>query len=368
MSEGVVEHLAREVSERACLHGFEVIDGCNVIHDERWTIEAVRRACGELEAASFQFGFAAQRNDFDVHQEALIAKARTVRATASKTRLSVGKFDYFAYRLLGEKAMFVAVPIAAPLLPYAAATGRLPSAAVLLLLAVAGFFALDLLLRTEVKRRREAIFLDLPEAIAVLALALGRQSLRQALELAATAPARSARTHPRALSRPPRALPRRARGTRPGRARGRRADLRRFCELLAAKESPYLEFLRQQARPRRAEPLPGARRRPRLPGHARAVAPLLAVLVLLLAYGFLRFLAQTVCNQPKEVVMLNLLFSRLLEAAERIRREERGDGLVNWVVLAVGLAAAAAASWRCSSRRSRRRPEHGRLHLRLPDP
>lgn len=41
--------------------------------------------------------------------------------------------------------------------------------------------------------------------------------------------------------------------------------------------------------------------------------------------------------------MLDALFYRLLEAAERIRREERGDSLVNWVVLAVGLAAAAAA-------------------------
>ena len=41
--------------------------------------------------------------------------------------------------------------------------------------------------------------------------------------------------------------------------------------------------------------------------------------------------------------MLDALFFRLLEAAERIRCEERGDSLVNWVVLAVGLAAAAAA-------------------------
>jgi hypothetical protein len=46
----------------------------------------------------------------------------------------------------------------------------------------------------------------------------------------------------------------------------------------------------------------------------------------------------------KEVTkMLDALFFRLLEAAERIRREERGDSLVNWVVLAVGLATAAAA-------------------------
>lgn len=40
--------------------------------------------------------------------------------------------------------------------------------------------------------------------------------------------------------------------------------------------------------------------------------------------------------------MLNMLFARLIEAADRVRREERGDGLVNWIVLAVGLAAAAA--------------------------
>ena len=41
--------------------------------------------------------------------------------------------------------------------------------------------------------------------------------------------------------------------------------------------------------------------------------------------------------------MLDAIWFRLLDAAERIRREERGDSLVNWVVLAVGLAAAAAA-------------------------
>jgi hypothetical protein len=41
--------------------------------------------------------------------------------------------------------------------------------------------------------------------------------------------------------------------------------------------------------------------------------------------------------------MIDALWFRLLGWAERIRREERGDGLVNWVVLAVGLAAAAAA-------------------------
>lgn len=41
--------------------------------------------------------------------------------------------------------------------------------------------------------------------------------------------------------------------------------------------------------------------------------------------------------------MLDALWFRLLDWADRARREERGDSLVNWVVLAVGLAAAAAA-------------------------
>ena len=41
--------------------------------------------------------------------------------------------------------------------------------------------------------------------------------------------------------------------------------------------------------------------------------------------------------------MPDALWFKFLGWAERIRREERGDSLVNWVVLAVGLAAAAAA-------------------------
>lgn len=41
--------------------------------------------------------------------------------------------------------------------------------------------------------------------------------------------------------------------------------------------------------------------------------------------------------------MLDAIWFRFLEAAERLRREERGDSLISWVVLAVGLAAAAAA-------------------------
>ncbi len=55
-----------------------------------------------------------------------------------------------------------------------------------LILAVVGFFVPDLALRTEARERREALFLDLPEAVSVMALSLrAGQSLRQALELAA---------------------------------------------------------------------------------------------------------------------------------------------------------------------------------------
>jgi hypothetical protein len=40
--------------------------------------------------------------------------------------------------------------------------------------------------------------------------------------------------------------------------------------------------------------------------------------------------------------MLATLYLRLRTVARRLREEEQGDSLVNWVVLAVGLAAAAA--------------------------
>src|ERR671929_39886 len=129
---------------------------------------------------------------------------------------------------------------------HAAAVGRLPSAGVVLLFVLAGFFVPDLLLRAEVRRRREAIFLDLPEAIAVLALALrAGQSLRQALELAGRDTAGLLGEElQRALS-----LARRERGLGERQALVRVAreagepTFARFAELLAAKESPYLEFL-----------------------------------------------------------------------------------------------------------------------------
>jgi hypothetical protein len=41
--------------------------------------------------------------------------------------------------------------------------------------------------------------------------------------------------------------------------------------------------------------------------------------------------------------MLDALWNRLLAGLERAAKDERGDSLINWVVLAVGLAAAAAA-------------------------
>jgi tight adherence protein C len=215
---------------------------------------------------------------------------RDLRQTGARKSLS---------RFLLDKAL---VAVAAPLvllLPYAAAAGRLPSVGVLLLPALAGFFVPDLALRSEVKRRHEAIFLDLPEAVSVLALALGAgQSLRQALELAARdCPGALGEELTRALSlaRRERSLDERTALVRVSREVGE-PSFARFAELLAAKESPYLPFLRQQAREARAEQsryLERAADRAYLAMHA-PVAPLLAVLVLLLAFGFLRFLAQTV--------------------------------------------------------------------------
>jgi hypothetical protein len=41
--------------------------------------------------------------------------------------------------------------------------------------------------------------------------------------------------------------------------------------------------------------------------------------------------------------ILDAIWFRLLAAALRVRDEERGDSMVNWVVMAIGLAVAAAA-------------------------
>lgn len=202
-------------------------------------------------------------------------------------------------RLLGEKALLAFAAAFVLLAPYAAVTARPPSLLLALLLAAAGSFVPDLLLRQQVSRRREAIFLDLPEALSVLALSLGAgQSLRRSLELAAKdtlGPLGAELQRALTIARRERGLDERAALSRVAHEAGEPSFVR-FSELLSAKESPYLEFLRQQAKELRAEQarhLERAADRAYLAMHA-PLAPLLAVLVLLLAYGFLRFLAHTV--------------------------------------------------------------------------
>jgi hypothetical protein len=41
--------------------------------------------------------------------------------------------------------------------------------------------------------------------------------------------------------------------------------------------------------------------------------------------------------------LLDSIWLRLLATAQRVREEERGDSMINWVVLAVGLSVVAAA-------------------------
>jgi len=41
--------------------------------------------------------------------------------------------------------------------------------------------------------------------------------------------------------------------------------------------------------------------------------------------------------------LLDAIWFRLIDAALRLREEERGDSMINWLVLAIGLATAAAA-------------------------
>jgi Flp pilus assembly protein TadB len=205
---------------------------------------------------------------------------------------SVGLF--FAKKAL----LAFAVPFI-PLAPYATLARQLPPGIVVLVLAVIGFFLPDLSLRVETKKRREALFLDLPEALAVMTLSLqAGQSLRQALELAArdcegvlgddVANALS-------LARRDRALGERDALVAVSRESGEPMFLR-FTELLAAKESPYGEFLRGQAREMRAEQnryLERAADRAHLAMHL-PLAPLIAVVVLWVSFGFLHLLAQTI--------------------------------------------------------------------------
>ena len=122
--------------------------------------------------------------------------------------------------------------------------------------------------------------------------------MRQALELAASdcpGPLGAELQQALTLARRERGLDEREALVRVARANGE-PTFSRFADLLAAKESPYLGFLQQQAREARGEQnryLERAADRAYLAMHA-PLAPLLAVLVLLLAYGFLHFLAATV--------------------------------------------------------------------------
>ena len=201
-------------------------------------------------------------------------------------------------RFLIEKAVAtVALPLIL-LAPYAAALQRPPPLLVLGALGLAGFFIPDLALREQVKRRRERIFLDLPDALSMMALALGAgQSLRQALELAARdcgGPLGHELARALTRARRERGLDEREALVQVAQETGE-PHFARFAELLAAKESPYLDFLRTHATQARAEQnrlLEQSADRAYLAMHG-PLAPLLAALVLIVAYGFLHFLAQT---------------------------------------------------------------------------
>jgi tight adherence protein C len=209
-----------------------------------------------------------------------------------------GRNETASLLVLKKVLLAVAVPMV-PLLPYSAAVRHLPSPVIVLVLAAVGCFVPDLVLRSEAGQRREAIFLDLPEAISVMALSLrAGQSLRQALELAARdceGPLGDELTRALSLARRDRALGEREALVAVAKDTGE-PTLLRFTELLVAKESPYVNFLRLQAQGLRSEQnryLERAADRAYLAMHA-PVIPLIAVLVLILAYGFIHFLTQTI--------------------------------------------------------------------------
>ena len=150
------------------------------------------------------------------------------------------------------------------------------------------------------QQRREAIFRDLPDALSrtVVCLALGAGQ-----SLAPSPRARGQDTPGSARCRAPAGADPRAPRARAGRrarrpssaCRARRASRasRGSASCSPSRESPYLEFLRQQARESRAAgAYPRARCRPRLPRDARARSRRCwPSSCSSLAYGFLRFLA-----------------------------------------------------------------------------
>lgn len=228
-----------------------------------------------------------------------------VRAWSERVRVGyeerlrrAGNSDTVGLLFVKKALLAFAVPFL-PLAPYAAAADQLPPGIVMLALAVVGFFLPDLSLRAEAKRRREALFLDLPEALAVMGLSLrAGQSLRQALELAARdceGVLGDELTSALSLARRDRTLSEREALVVVARE-SREPTFVRFSELLAAKESPFGEFLRSQTREMRAEQnryLERAADRAHMAMHL-PLAPLIGVVVLLVSYGFIHFLAQTI--------------------------------------------------------------------------
>ncbi len=230
--------------------------------------------------------------------EPLHALSERILAGYEERLRRAGRNETAPLLVLKKVLLAVAMPLV-PLLPYSAAVQHLPSPVIVLVLAAVGFFVPDLVLRSEAGQRREAIFLDLPEAISVMALSLrAGQSLRQALELAARdceGPLGDELTRALSLARRDRALGEREALVTVAKDTGE-PTLLRFTELLAAKESPYVDFLRLQAQGLRSEQnryLKRAADRAYLAMHA-PVIPLIAVLVLILAYGFIHFLTQTI--------------------------------------------------------------------------
>jgi len=202
-------------------------------------------------------------------------------------------------RFVADK-LFAALALPAiPLLPVAALSGRPPSLLLAAPLALAGFFVPDLSLRRALRRRRERVLLELPDALSMLALALAAgRSLHQALALAARETGGPLGSDiASALSRARRDPSLGERGALlEVAAAGGEPNFLRFAELLAGKESPYLDFLRSQAAQARAEQnrvLEQAAERAYLAMHA-PLAPLLTTLVLLVSYGFLHLLDQSI--------------------------------------------------------------------------
>ena len=225
---------------------------------------------------------------------AIAAAARRWRRRTVAQLALAGEGKSFRRFLLDELLSALCLPAIPALLLGVIARVSLP----LPLLAVLGCVGLavpELSLRRALDRRRERILLDLPDAVSMLALALAAgRSIPQGLALAAHetgGPLGADLGAALSLARREQGLDPRAALARIAAASGE-PNFLRFAELLAHKESPYLEFLRSQARQARAEQsrrLERAADRAYLAMHA-PLAPLLTTLVLLVAYGFLHLL------------------------------------------------------------------------------